>query len=58
MAVVYEVVFALVEGLLCVHVSGIWPEHVDDGRDCALMEVVAMKSEVKVAWWQKTAGLS
>jgi hypothetical protein len=56
---VCEVVFALVEGLWCVHVSGVWPEHVDDGRDYALMVVVMVKNEVKVAWWQqKTAGLS
>jgi hypothetical protein len=52
-----EVVFALREGLFCVHVSGVWPEHVDDARDYGLI-VVVVKSEMKVAWWQKTAGLS
>ena len=57
MAVMYEIVFASIEGLFCVHVSGIWPEHVDDARDCALI-VVVVKSEMKVAWWHKTAGLS
>jgi hypothetical protein len=47
MAVVYEVVFALIEGLYCVHFSGVWPKHVDDARDCALMMMSVVESEVR-----------